>query len=258
MSSCSSRSAVRPSNRTCPFSRKTARSHSWAAMLRLCSTTTTVTPFACRRRTISSNSSTTTGARPSDSSSMQSSVGSSNSALAKPSCCCSPPDRRPAGCDSRSARRREVSTARAPAAPGPAARCLRMPTACISRFSSTVMSVNTLRPPGTRTQAVRSQPLGRVAGDVPAGERHRTGTRLLEARDDAQQRRLAGAVRAEEGEGLAVAHVERDSEQHLQLAVREVDVADGEQRVDGRRLGHFRTSSSTVPERVIAVASVPR
>src|SRR5439155_16943893 len=31
MSSCSSRSTVRPSKRTWPFSRKTARPHSWAA-----------------------------------------------------------------------------------------------------------------------------------------------------------------------------------------------------------------------------------
>ena len=33
-------------------------------------------------------------------------------------------------------------------------------SACISRFSSTVMSVNTLRPPGMSTQALGGEPLG--------------------------------------------------------------------------------------------------
>ena len=45
-----------PSKRTCPFSRKTDRSQSSAAMLRLCSTTTSVTPVACIRRTTSKSS----------------------------------------------------------------------------------------------------------------------------------------------------------------------------------------------------------
>ena len=67
-----------------------------SAMLRLCSTTTTVTPVAWIRRTTSISSPTTNGARPSESSSMHNIFGSSSSALANASCCCSPPESVPA------------------------------------------------------------------------------------------------------------------------------------------------------------------
>ena len=75
MSGRSSSPAVGPRNRTCPFSRNSARWHSSSATLTDCSTTTTVVPAAWIWRTFSMSRSTTVGARPSDSSSMQSSLG---------------------------------------------------------------------------------------------------------------------------------------------------------------------------------------
>src|SRR5207244_2036426 len=51
MSLRSRSSVVRPSNWTAPFSMNTARAHNDAAMLRLCSTSTSVSPVSCSRRT---------------------------------------------------------------------------------------------------------------------------------------------------------------------------------------------------------------
>jgi hypothetical protein len=112
---------------------------------------------------------------------------------------------------------------------------------------------------GDEEQAVGGEALGACAGDVAAGEHHRTGAGPLEPGDHPEQRRLAGAVRAEERERLAPAHVERDVEQHLQGAVREVDVLDAEQRVAGAvPRAHDVPADSSVPERVMADSSVPR
>ena len=62
-----------------------------------------------------------------------------------------------------------------------------------------------------------------------------------DARYRLQQRRLAGAVRAEQGDDLALADVEVDAEQHLHVAVAHVEAPHVEQV---RRRG--RPSGSTV------------
>ena len=65
--------------------------------------------------------------------------------------------------------------------------------------------------------------------------------RLLGAADGAQQRRLAGAVGAEQRDDLALLDVEVDAEQHLHAVVLDVDVAADEQLALARRLGHAAT-----------------
>src|SRR5439155_16608004 len=88
------------------------------------------------------------------------------------------------------------------------------------------------RPPaGNEHHAARDQLLGGDAGDVLAVEHHAPAFGGFEPGDDAQQGRLAGAVGAEEGERLTPRHLQRDVEQHLQLAVGEVDAADVEEGI---------------------------
>jgi hypothetical protein len=53
-------------------------------------------------------------------------------------------------------------------------------------------------------------PPGRYVADVAPAQQNLSGISVLQARDDAQQRRLAGAARAEEGEELAGLDRERD------------------------------------------------
>src|SRR5205823_14411921 len=69
------------------------------------------------------------------------------------------------------------------------------------------------------------------AGDVTAVEGDGSSRRRLQAGDDAEQRRLARPVGADEGQRLAPVHVHGDPEQHLEVSVGEVDVLDAEHRV---------------------------
>ena len=52
-------------------------------------------------------------------------------------------------------------------------------------------------------------------------------TRTQQARDRIHQRRLAGAVRPEDGDDLAGGHVEPGLPEHLELTVRDVERLDG-------------------------------
>ena len=63
-------------------------------------------------------------------------------------------------------------------------------------------------------------PGGRRGGNVAAIDQHAAGTRVLEPRDDAQQRGLAAAGRADEDDEFAVLHVEVDALQHVDVAER--------------------------------------
>ena len=72
--------------------------------------------------------------------------------------------------------------------------------------------------------------LGRDVRDVAAVEPHDAALGHLEPADDAQDRRLARAVRAEQRDALAPVDLEVDVEQHLHRAVGEVDVRDLEHR----------------------------
>jgi hypothetical protein len=75
--------------------------------------------------------------------------------------------------------------------------------------------------------------------DVAAVERDPAGARDLDARDRANQRRLAGAVRAHDRDDRAARHRERDARQRLRVPVEQVDVLDGERRA----AGHISVSS---------------
>ena len=86
-----------------------------------------------------------------------------------------------------------------------------------STFSSTVRSPNEPRRSGTcATMPRRAQPLGRQPGDVRR-RRARTvpAVGCLEAREHVDQRRLAGAVRADQAEDLAGAQLEVDAVDRL-------------------------------------------
>ncbi|SHJ57840.1 hypothetical protein SAMN02745194_02886 [Roseomonas rosea] len=70
--------------------------------------------------------------------------------------------------------------------------------------------------------------VGRNAQQVRAVQRHRAGIGCLEAGDHAQQRGLAGARAAEQGEELAGGHVERDAVERRHAAEAAGDAAQGE------------------------------
>ncbi len=84
-------------------------------------------------------------------------------------------------------------------------------------------------------------PLRRQAGDVAPGDQDPPGPDLGEAGDGAQQRGLAAAGRAEQGDELAGRHLERDALQHLDRAEGDLDPLDA-QRIPG----HPRTRSRRV------------
>src|SRR6185437_6692456 len=65
----------------------------------------------------------------------------------------------------------------------------------------------------------------RPAGDLPTIEADRTAARPLHAEDGADERALAGAVGADDGDDLAFGDVERNAVERLRVAVEEVDVA---------------------------------
>src|SRR5439155_22624453 len=65
----------------------------------------------------------------------------------------------------------------------------------------------------------------RQRGNVPAVERDGPGGRLVQTDDRAQQRRLARAVGADDGEGLARRHRETDLAQRLEVSMPDRQVA---------------------------------
>ena len=76
---------------------------------------------------------------------------------------------------------------------------------------------------GHQRDAAVGGDVGGEVGDVLALEVHGAGLRADEAADALQQRRLAGAVGAEQGDDLAGGHVEVDLEQDLHRPVGHVD-----------------------------------
>ena len=89
---------------------------------------------------------------------------------------------------------------------------------------------NTPWPPGTCTIPRAAISLRRRVGDVAAVEHTVAPIRRHEAADRPQQGRLAGTVRAEQCDALAVVDVEVDAEQHLDAAVGHVEAADEQKR----------------------------
>ena len=71
-------------------------------------------------------------------------------------------------------------------------------------------------------------------GDVAAVEEDRPADRVDQPADRLEQRRLAGAVGAEQRDDLALADLDVDAEQHLHPVVRHVEPAHGQQRAVAR------------------------
>ena len=163
---------------------------------------------------------------------MMSSSGSCTSVIASASICCWPPDRSAAAVSKRSA------------SIGNSSIDLSMRRSCSLPVVEERGHAQVL-PHGERAErraaadelhdADPDPQLGVGVGDRAAAQPDDAAFGDPESADDAQQRRLAGAVGAEQGERLAFVHVEPDVEQHLHLAVREVEVAHLEHRDDRRR-----------------------
>src|ERR671910_427116 len=219
----SNSSAAGPSNRTSPFSMKYARSATVSARLTDCSTRITVVPWSRSDRTIPSSCPTTDGASPSDSSSIISRRGLLTNAMLSVSICCWPPDRLPAGSSSRSRRMGNMPSTCSMSAATPPPRHFWVQPAR-RRLSATVRWVNTPWPPGTAATPRPATFGGGGVGHVAPVKPHGTAAGLHQARHSLEQRRLAGAVGAEEGHDLALVDLEVDPEQHLHVVVVDVDV----------------------------------
>ena len=185
-------------------------------------------PSAARRP--ASSSCTTIGDRPSDSSSMSSTSGSCSSVMASASICCWPPDSdagqlRPGGRRA-SGNRSSTRAIRRVAVRGVAAVDVG---AHLEVLADRHLREHALAA-GQQVDAVLHALLGRDVGDRRAVQPHDAARRRAEPGDDAQDRRLARAVRAEQREHLAPLHLEADVEQDLDVAVGEVDVVDLDRR----------------------------
>ena len=109
--------------------------------------------------------------------------------------------------------------------------------AAARRFSATVRLGKTARPPGMNTMPPAAFWCGgRWVMSWPSRKMAPFDASWMPA-DGAQQRRLAGAVRAEEGDELALLDVEVDVEQHLRAVVGDVDVAADDHLVAARARG---------------------
>ena len=80
---------------------------------------------------------------------------------------------------------------------------------------------------------------GGVASDVDALHSDRPARGTDQAGDDAHQRGLAGAVRADDADGLAGLHVEIDVEQRLERAIAGIDAAKLQHRLASRAAARF-------------------
>src|SRR5262249_26547191 len=87
-------------------------------------------------------------------------------------------------------------------------------------------------------QAFARNAVGGQTVDALAAERDASGAGRDQARDGVHQRRLAGAVRPEDGDDLTVAHVHRRLPQDLEVAIGDVEALDSQHRGDSRR-GHW-------------------
>ncbi len=171
-------------------------------------------------RTISKIFSTKIGASPIDGSSRSSSLGRAISARPMAHICCSPPDIVPAFCARRSCRRGKSSKTRSMSAlKFSLSRALEGAHLEVLRHRHAREQPPPLR--ALRDAALDDRVRRRV-GDVAALEADRALPRPVEAVDGAQGRRLAGAVRADQGHDLAGADAQRDALERVDGAV--VDV----------------------------------
>jgi hypothetical protein len=81
-----------------------------------------------------------------------------------------------------------------------------------------------------------ADPMGLEPLDLPAVEHDAAGARSLEPGDRANERRLAGAVRADDGDDRPPRHLERDARERLRVAVEQVEIIDHERGRAGRHI----------------------
>jgi hypothetical protein len=93
----------------------------------------------------------------------------------------------------------------------------------ISRFSETV-SVGKIWRPSATWPMPRLQTLCSAAGDVGAAKQDAAARRPEHAGDGADQRGLAGAVGADDGDDRAFGDLERHAVERLRVAVEHVEV----------------------------------
>ena len=211
-------------------SARSPRSATDSALRAFCSTSSTVRPVRSRSaRSTPMICATSCGARPSDGSSSSSSVGRPISARPIASIWRSPPDSVLAGAARalRQPREQLVDLRRAP--PRASARSRRH-SAPRRRFSSTVSSAITPRPSGTCAMPRRTMSSTARRLDLAAVEADAPRARADEAGERAQQRRLAGPVRAQDRGDGARGDLERDPVERADRPVRRHQVLNLEHR----------------------------
>src|SRR5205823_3007205 len=107
-----------------------------------------------------------------------------------------------------------------------------------------VEEVDELETPG---DAPRDLLVDAGAGDIGLLESDGARVRLEEAADDIDERRLAGAVGADERQHLALANGEVDVVHRVRIAEVLGQLAGGEQAHDAGALRHFWVSRATIP-----------
>ena len=128
------------------------------------------------------------------------------------------------------------------------------------RLSMTVMSPNRRRPSGTSAMPAATIRCGASCLDRPALEQDAAaGPRPHQTGDGLEQRRLAGAVGAEDHRGAAGLDIEGDVVQRLVLAVGDADVLKPQhRRLRGRRASPSASDStrSGVPSAIFSPAFI--
>ena len=170
---------------------------------------------------------TISGARPSEGSSSSSSRGRLISARAIASICCSPPDSVPPRWSMRCFRSGKSAKTRVEVVVE--LRAGSATVAPICRFSSTVMREKDAAAFRRLRDAKPGDLVGRQSRDVAAVEDDRAFAGARIAADRHHQRRLAGAVGADQRDDLAFVDVEIDALERHDVAVEGLDAAHGEQ-----------------------------
>ena len=183
-----------------------------------------------------SSCSTTMGERPSESSSMRNSLGRVMVAMARASICCWPPERLAA----RSLAPRGQGGEGGERLVDHVGVVLAAPPALPGRDAQVVLHAQVGEDPlaaGHLGHAEAGDLVGRQVGDVAPVEDDGAVVGLDHPADGPQQRRLAGAVGADEGDDLALADLDRDVGQDDDAVVADAELAHGEERQPAGRGG---------------------
>src|SRR5229473_777426 len=186
-------------------------------------------------------SATTTGAKPSDGSSSMTRRGWPMRQRAMASICCSPPESVPASCRRRSESRGKRMNMRSLAAAAPARARHHRAHFEILQDAHVGEDLAALR---HLAESQIADHMRRRSRDIAILEADRAARGLLHAEDGADERALAGAVGADDGDDLARGDVERDAVERLGVAVEEVELA------------HRQHGTQPLP--VAAVGALPR